>query len=141
MSRLEAAAFIAQFAQALIAPWKAREVSKALGVEFDMLLFIAPNLVRRQFTGGWALRDGVGKDLVQVSDLGATICRYMNLYADGDHALASPHGTPGKQARYVGQRAAVRLARHFNGDAGVRDLAAAVKIQDVLLRERPYSPS
>lgn len=142
MSRREGWTFIAKYARGLIAVWKAREVADALGVQFDMLLFIAPNLVRRNFDGGYAVGVHVGDDMVQVSDLGATICRYMSLYADGDHAMQSPHASPGKQADYIGQRAAIRLARNLGGEGAVRELQQDIPwLKPVLLAERPYLPS
>lgn len=140
MSRPEAIRFIAKYPRALISVGMAREVSSALGVPFDLLLYITKNLVRPMHAGAVYLVNAP-RELVQVSDLGATVCRYMGLYADGDHALQSPHGTPGKQADYVGQRAAIRLARHWWGEPGVRDLRQDVpNLPKVLLRERPFQP-
>lgn len=143
MTRPEAIRFIATYPRAIISVSLAREISNALGIVFDMLLYIAPDLVRSLHGRvGWTVYlTGAPSDLVQVSDLGATVCRYMGLYADGDHALQSPHGTPGKQADYVGQRAAIRLARHWWGEPGVRDLRQdCPRLPKVLLRERPYKP-
>lgn len=137
-SRPEAVRLLALYPRALISVAKAREVCEALGVRLDMLLYIAPDLIRSIHRGAVYVK-GAPSELVQVSDLGAAVCRYMGLYADGDHALQSPHGTPGKQADYVGQRAAIRLARQWWGEPGVRDLHSDVpQLQRALLRERPF---
>lgn len=143
MDRREALRRIAKYPRGLVRVDNARQVAEALGVHLETLLIIEPDLVRRPATR-WARLPGRRGDartieLVQLSDLGATICRYMGLYADRDHALASPHGTPGKQADYVGWRAAIRIAREWWGPDGVFELHQDVPaIPDVLWREPVY---
>ena len=144
MDRARAITFIAQHPRYLIGLPLAREICKGIGVHFDAVNLIEHALVRR---AGAKVGDLVavprqGFDVVQVSDLGAALCRYMGLYGDGDHAKQSPHGTLGKQADYIGQRAAIRLARETGGAPALRDLYQDVpEIPQLLRRERPFRPT
>ena len=146
MDRVEAIRFIATYPKGLIDVATARKISSACGVNFDVLSFYDTKTALVRMPGearkGWYFKEsGLGTALVLTAHLGAMICRYMDLYADNDHALASPHATKGKEAEYIGQRAAVRLARAWYGEDGVDDLKATLKIQQVLVDERVYKIS
>lgn len=138
LSRREAVVLLAKHPRSLMSVDGAREMALAFGHTLDGLLIIAPDLVRA-YHGPALLTADAPRDLVQVSDLGATVCMARGLYANASHAMQSPHGTLGKQADYVGRRAAIRLARAFWGEPGVRDLLQDVpEIPKVLRDERVY---
>lgn len=139
LDRAGSITFIADHPRMLIGVPLARKIASEIGVAFDMLLYVEPTLVRRPQHGD-LVAAGI-TDVVQVSELGAALCRYMDLYASRDHSLQAPHGTLGKIADYVGQRAAIRLARATGGEAAVRDLYRDVpRIPKVLRQERVYKP-
>lgn len=137
LDRLGAIVWLADHSRNIIDARFAREIAVALGVPFERLLDFDKALVRKPVGDfardekrrhGWLVGSShVNKDLVQVSDLAAAAAAYMGLYANIDHAKQAPHGTPGKLAQYIGQRAALRMARYFWPDgSGERDLLQEV---------------
>lgn len=122
MDKRSAVLALAKGSRAIISVELAKQIADGCGVSFNMLLYIEPELVTTNGNMWLVKKEVAGREAVQVSELAATICRYMGLYADKDHAHQSPNASAAKMAEYVGQRSSVRLARELLGEDGVRDL-------------------
>lgn len=132
MDRFGAISWMAAHPRAIVNVPAARALATDVGVPFDALLDLDRSMIRQpradnqqdmERRAGWLVgREAVATlDLIQVSDLAAAMARYVGEYANEDQAKASQHGTPGKVAQYVTQRACVRLAFHFFGKGGHTD--------------------
>ena len=74
-------------------------------------------------TGSVRVKHGKqGEKAVWMYQLAAMLALHFGLYHDVDHALQEPWHRPQSNARYIGCRSAIRLARHFGGDDAVREL-------------------
>ena len=132
MDRFGAIVWMAANPRAIVNVPAARALCTDIGVPFLDVLELDGAMIRKPRADTQAdasRRDGwlVGSeavqtmDLIQVSDLAAAMARYVGEYANVDQAKSSQHGTPGKVAQYITQRACVRLAFHFFGKSGHTD--------------------
>lgn len=131
LARFAAIIWMAEHPRAIIDVEWAKKLCDGVGIPWGALLYIDGEMVRRPRAeterdqtrrAGWLVRGRhLRHDLVQVSDVAVAMARFAGEYANEDQAKASQHGTTGRVAQYVCQRACVRLAFHFYGQSGHTD--------------------
>ncbi|MBI3936936.1 MAG: hypothetical protein HY323_08160 [Betaproteobacteria bacterium] len=141
MNRDRALDCLAQEGVFMVSPEHAQEVARAFEVTLDDVgiepaptdvLALAPLSTQHPLKGAGVRikheyagvpRLGIaGAKAVWMWQLSAMIALHFGLYGNVDHALASPYHKPESECRYISIRGAIRLARHFGGNDGVRAL-------------------
>jgi hypothetical protein len=131
VTRNDALDCIAREGVFMVSPEHAEEVAKAFGVTLDKIgivptpadqLALAPlgqfdkSAVRIKAGRNGSPTFGIpGAKAVWMYQLAATLALHFGLYKSIDHAMQTPWHKPQSEARYIGGRAAVRLAMYFEG--------------------------
>lgn len=132
MNRSEAIDFLALHAIYPIAALQGELVARAFdsSISLDKLnMIVLPmEALANKVMRGRAKREGAIRvkaahrldRAVMTHELAARLAIYFGLYANMDHAMASPHHNVQSECRYIAHRACIRLARFFDGEEGVK---------------------
>lgn len=150
MNKQEAIDRLCREAVYLVAPLYADSVARAfdatldsLGVPIRPVTELSAKLLPPGAEGSVRVKHAHHDDkAVWMHELAARLGVHFGLYANMDHAMQSPHHKVASECRYIGHRAAIRLARFFWGEQGVTDLHERNPyIDPKLFAERVYRAS